>query len=148
VNAVAGIAGVLALGIALGLQFNPLTATFGAVIAAALYGYPKAPEARRPIAVAVLALAWLAGDGVRVGASLAAAAPHTATDWVTVAARVLAGALVGYAVPAAAGIIVGRRVTRGTGWLSAGAVALTVAGALTLVAPVIADGLARIGGVS
>jgi hypothetical protein len=148
VTAVAGVASVLALGVALGLQFNPLTATIGAVVAAAAYGYPKAPEARRPIAVAVLALAWLAGDGVRIGAALATAPPKAWPEWASLVARVLASALVGYVAPAVAGIIVGRRVTRGTGWLSAGAVALMVAGALAVVSPTLADGVARLGGAS
>jgi len=148
VSAAAGLAGVLALGVALGLQFNPLTATVGAVAAAALYGYPRAPEARRPIAVAVLALAWLAGDGVRIGASLATAPIGSWADLATLAARVLAGGAVGYALPAAAGAIVGRRVTRGTGWLSAATVALMVAGALAVVSPTLADSVARLGGVS
>lgn len=147
-NAAVGLAGVLALGIALGLQFNPLAATIGAVVAAVLYGFPKAPESRRPIAVAVLALAWLVGDGVRIGASLASSPPKGWPDWVALAARALTSALVGYLLPAAAGAIVGRRVTRGTGWLSAGAVALTVAGALSLVVPTLADGVARLGGAS
>jgi hypothetical protein len=148
VNAAVGLAGVLALGVALGLQYNPLAATVGAVGAAVLYGYPGAPDSRRPIAVAVLALAWLAGDGVRIGASLAASPPRGWPDWAALVARTLVSATVGYVLPAAAGAIVGRRVTRGTGWLSAGAVALAVAGALSLVAPTLADGVARLGGVS
>lgn len=147
-NAAVGLAGVLALGVALGLQYNPLAATVGAVAAAMLYGYPKAPESRRAIAVAILALAWLAGDGVRIGASLATSAPKGWPDWAALTARTLTSALVGYVLPAAAGAIVGRRVTRGTGWLSAGAVALTVAGALSLVVPTLADGVARMGGAS
>ena len=147
-TAAAGIAGVLALGVALGLQFNPLTATVGAVLAAVIFGYPKAPEARRPIAVSVLALAWLAGEGVRIGASLATTPPKAWPDYAALAARVVAGAVVGYVLPAAAGAFVGRRVTRGTGWLSAAAVALTVAGALSAVAPMLADGVVRLGGVS
>jgi hypothetical protein len=148
VNAAVGIAGVLALGVALGLQYNPLAATVGAVVAAVLYGYPKAPDSRRPIAVAVLAAAWLAGDGVRLGAGLASSPPKGWPEWSALAAHVLVSAVVGYVLPAAAGIIVGRRVTRGTGWLSAGAVALTVAGALSLATPVLADGVARLGGAS
>ena len=147
-NEAVGLAGVLALGIALGLQFNPLTATVGAVAAAVIFGYPKAPDSRRPIAVAVLALAWLVGDGVRIGASLGGSPPKAWPDWVAIAARLLASAVVGYVLPAAAGVLVGRRVTHGTGWLSAGAVALTVAGALSLVAPSLAAGVARLGGAS
>jgi hypothetical protein len=148
VSVAVGLAGVLALGVALGLQYNPLAGTVGAVVAAVLYGYPSAPESRRPIAVAVLALAWLAGDGVRIGAALTVAPPKAGPDWAALAAHVLVSAIVGYAVPAAAGVIVGRRVTRGTGWLSAGAVALTVAGALSLVVPTLATAAARLGGAS
>jgi hypothetical protein len=135
---------MLAVGIGLGLQFNPVTSVVGSVIAAVLVGYPKAPTARRPWAVAVLAIAWLVGDGAAIGRSISAAPPKGLADWVGIAVWVGVGALVGYAVPAAAGALVGRSVTRGTGWLSAGVVALSVAGAFAVVAPFVADAIARL----
>lgn len=144
-SAASGVAGLLALGLGLGLQFNPVTSFVGALAAAVLVGYPKAPASRRPLAVAVLAAAWLLGDGVRIGSSLVAAPPTLALDWAALALWAAVGAAVGYALPAAAGALVGRRVTRGTGWLSAGAVAAAVAGALAVVAPMLADGLTRMG---
>jgi hypothetical protein len=130
VTAAAGLAGTLGLGVALGLQFNPLTSLVGSTVAAVLYGFP----------------AWRAGEGVAIGRRLADTRPATAADGLPLAAWVLVSLVVGYAVPAAAGALAGRRVVRGTGWLSAGAVAFTVAGALSLVAPRLADGVARIGG--
>jgi hypothetical protein len=146
VTAAAGLAGTLGLGVALGLQFNPLTSLVGSTIAAVLYGFPSATQARRVAAVAVLAVAWLAGEGAAIGRRLAATPPGGAPDWLPLGAWALVSLAVGYAVPAAAGAMAGRRVVRGTGWLSAGAVAFTVAGALALVAPTLADGVARIGG--
>lgn len=141
-SAAAGAAAALVLGLGLGLQYNPLAATLASVAAAVLYGYPGAPSGRRPLAVSVLALGWLAGDGARIGRALAETAPASGARWAAVLAWVVTGAAVGYVVPAAAGILVGRRVTRGTGWLSAGAVALTVSGALSVLAPIIADRIA------
>ncbi len=134
------------MGVALGLQFNPLFGVAGAMIAAVLMGYPKAPENRRPIAAGVLALAWLAGDGARIGASLTSSPPRTWYEWTPLVLWAVVGALVGYLAPAAAGIMAGRRVVRGTGWLTAAAVALMVAGAIALVTPTLADGVARLTG--
>jgi hypothetical protein len=145
VTAAAGLAGTLGLGVALGLQFNPLTSLVGSTIAAVLYGFPSATQSRRVAAVAVLAVAWLAGEGAAIGARLAETRP-AAGDWMPLAMWALVSMAAGYAVPAAAGALAGRRVVRGTGWLSAGAVAFTVAGALALVAPTLADNVARLGG--
>ncbi|HEX9093772.1 MAG TPA: hypothetical protein VF902_07295 [Coriobacteriia bacterium] len=142
---VGAIVGGLVRGVALGLSFNPVTALVGAVAAAALAGYPGAPDSRRPLALGVLGLAWLAGDGARVGVVVTSARMSgDAAVWAAVVAWVAVGATVGYLAPMLAGITVGRRVLRGTGWLSAGAVALTVAGALALVAPALAESVSRI----
>jgi hypothetical protein len=145
VSVVSGVAGMLLLGVGLGLQFNPVTSLAGSVVAAALVGHPNASPARRPIAVAVLVGAWLAGDGIRIGRDLITSPPKAALDWAPLVLWAVVGLLVGYVAPAAAGALVGRRVTHGTGWLSAGAVALAVAGALAVVAPMIADGVTRLG---
>ncbi len=136
----------LGMGVALGLQFDPLTALFGALAAAVLVGYPKAPAWRRPAAAAALGVAWLVGDGVRVGRSLLPALPAAWPDRLSIALWMLTSAAVGYLIPAAAGIMVGRRVMRGTGWLSAGAVALSVAGALSVLAPMLADRVSQVVG--
>jgi hypothetical protein len=132
-------------GLALGLQFNPVAAAIGAVAAAALAGFPGAPRARTVWAWVVLAVAWAVGDGVRVVGMLAAE-PRYAPAYLSVVAWSLVGFAVGYALPAAVGMFVGRRVTRGTGWLSAGAVALTVSLALVALAPRLADGVRFLAG--
>jgi hypothetical protein len=144
VSAATGLVAALVNGVALGLQFNPLTSLLGCVIASIVAGYPAAPDSRRPIAVSLLALAWLGGDGARIGRALG-----TGGDLALVGLAVwaLTSALVGYALPGASGIGVGRRVVRGTGWLSAGAVAFAVSGALTVVGPAVATGLRRMAGV-
>ena len=140
---VGSLLGSIVQGAALGLQFNPLTAAVGCVAAAVLAGFPEAPESRRPLAAGVVALAWLLGDGARIGAALmgnmGTTPPAVAlVVWATV------GLLVGYVAPTLAGVAVGTRVVRGTGWLSAGAVAPLFAGALSIVAPALAEVLARL----
>ena len=51
--------------------------------------------------------------------------------------------LVGYALPAWAGAQVGRRVVHGTGWIAAGAVALMLTPAVSVVADSLSRGLMR-----
>ncbi|MDO8964102.1 MAG: hypothetical protein Q7W30_06360 [Coriobacteriia bacterium] len=134
----------LALGVANGLEFNPLFAIGGAIVAAALAGSPRGSEARRPYAVAVLLLAWLVGDGLRVIATARGGYDGGHADtvfWVSVVTWGLVSLLVGYVVPALAGITVGRAVTHGTGWLSAIVVAAAVSGALAWIAPALATSL-------
>jgi hypothetical protein len=117
----------------LGLQFNPVFAVTGAAIAAGLLGYPRAPRERGFWAGAVLVVAWLAGDGLRVLARARDAYDGVAVSasgspaWVVVLPLVLwalVSLAVGYLLPAWVGITVGRRVTHGTGWLAAMAVAV------------------------
>ena len=109
-------------GAAMGLQFDPLTATVSAVLAAALVGYASAPPSRRWLAAGVLLAGWAVGDGIRVagGVGSGSAALIYGTVWS------LAGLGVGYLLPALAGAAVGRAVFHGTGWLAAAAVALMV----------------------
>ncbi len=132
-------------GLALGLQFNPIAAAVGAMAAAALAGYSKAPRARRLWALLVLVVAWAIGDGIRVVGAVTAE-PRFQPAYVAVLVWSLIGFGLGYALPALAGMFVGRRVTRGTGWLSAGAVALTVSLALGVIAPRLADGIRFLAG--
>lgn len=108
-------------GAAMGLQFNAIAATVTAVIAAALVGYPKAPPARRWWAAAVLTAGWALGDGLALAASSGAKSSN-----VYGAAWAFVGFAIGYLAPALIGAAVGRSVFRGTGWLTAGAVALAV----------------------
>jgi hypothetical protein len=146
VSGLAGLVQQVGVGIALGLQYDPVTSVVASAVAAMLVGYPKAPNWRRPAAIAVLVIAWLLGDGARVGATLVGTPAHGSGSWVVLAAWVVVGVSVGYALPAAAGAMSGRHVIRGTGWLAAGAVAFTVAGAVALLAPLLADALARAAG--
>ncbi|TDB37882.1 MAG: hypothetical protein D9V44_07485 [Actinobacteria bacterium] len=131
-------------GASLGVQYNPVFGIGGAVVAAALLGYPRAPRERRFWAGAVIAVAWLAGDGLMilgrtrevvdgVGAFALVTPAWSAYLLVTVWAVVSLG--LGYVAPALVGITVGRRVTHGTGWLAATAIAVGASLALsTLIA--------------
>lgn len=130
-------AGPAFAGVAMGLQFNVVAATVTAVAAAALAGFPGAPPSRKWWAGALLVVGWVLGDGIALAGSVGAG-PEAALYGVTWA---LAGFLVGYLAPAVAGAAVGRAVYRGTGWLAAGAVALTVAPALSALSQRIAPAL-------
>jgi hypothetical protein len=144
----------LALGFALGVSFNPFTSVAGASLAAALYGSPKAHRDRRLWWLAVVLLAWLLGDGFRVMARVRDAvdllpAPElhggaASAQWTALAVWAIAGLLIGYVLPAALGSYVGHRVTHGTGWLSAIAVAATVSVALSVLAPPLSEALQRL----
>ena len=132
---VSGLADIAWQGVRLGLQFNPVFAVIGAAIAAALLGYKRASRERRFPAVAALVVTWLAGDGLRVLArgrdsfDGIGAFAHLQPAWGTLlllALWAVVGFAVGYVVPAWAGITVGRRVTHGTGWLAAIAIAVGV----------------------
>ena len=117
-------------GAAMGLQFDPLTATVSAAVAAALVGYPRAPSSRRLWAAAALLAGWAVGDGIRVagGVGSGGAALVYGTMWS------LTGLGVGYLLPALAGAAVGRAVFHGTGWLTAAAVTLMVTPAVWVLA--------------
>lgn len=119
-------------GMVLGVQVNPVASVAGAALAAAL-----ATAHRTWAAAFVLCGAWLIGDGAQVfvratgalaGPGLVAGGPDA--QWVALGLWALTGVAVGYVLPAWAGAFVGRRVTYGTGWLAAAAVAATASGAL------------------
>ncbi|MFA5844818.1 MAG: hypothetical protein WC971_08340 [Coriobacteriia bacterium] len=129
--------GVAAL--ALGAAFNPLASAAGSIACAALAGHPRAGRTRVAWGWAVLVLAWLAGDGVR-------ALAFARAGWAFVALWGAAGFALGYALPAGAGVLVGHRVTHGTGWLSAVVVAGTLSVALSTVADPLVSGLRRVAG--
>ncbi len=141
---VTGAARALWQGASLGFQYNPMFGIAGAVVAAALLGYPRAPRERRFWAGAVIAVAWLVGDGLMIlgrtrevvdGVGAFSQVTPAWAAYVLVAAWALVSLGLGYVAPAWAGIAVGRRVTHGTGWLAAMAIAVGASLALsTLVA--------------
>lgn len=124
-------------GALLGVQYNPLVAVITAALAAALWGYPKVPRDRRWWAALVLALGWLAGDGLRVlarardyyegAAGYANAGLPVWSGWTNLAVWAVVSLALGYIAPALVGGAVGRRVTHGTGWLAAAAIATALA---------------------
>jgi hypothetical protein len=123
----------IAAGVAAGFQFHPVFAAVAAALAAGLAGYRAAPRSRVWWAAGVVLAGWAAGDGVRIAGSSGAAAYLVA--WAA------SGLLVGYALPALAGAYVGRQVHRGTGYLSAGAIAIMLVWALSVLAAPIAGAL-------
>jgi hypothetical protein len=133
-------------GVRWGLQFNPLAALASSIGASALVGYPSAPRSRWFWATVLLVGAWLIGDGVDIAARIPSGPIGPLDGW-GVAVMVVVSLGLGFVLPAAAGAYVGRHVTRGTGWLSAMAVAAMVAGAFIAIAPVLSHGIAaRAGG--
>lgn len=114
-------------GLMLGIQFNPVASVAGAALAAGL-----AAARRMWAAVFALCAAWILGDGSRLFVSASGALAEGGADgqWVFLALWALTGLALGYALPAWAGAYVGRRVTHGTGWLAAAAVAASASGAL------------------
>ncbi len=131
--AVAGAVGDFAWqGVRLGLQFNPVFAVIGAALAAGLLGYRTSPRERGFWAGAAIMVAWLVGDGLLILARARDAYDGVAQVagsrvWATVlllALWALVSVTVGYLLPAWAGVTVGRRVTHGTGWLAAMAIAV------------------------
>ena len=134
--AAAGSIGAVTAGVASGLQFDPLTAAVSAVLAAALTGYRRAPRSRLLWAAAVLLAGWAVGDGIRIAGASGGTA--FALAWA------VTGLAFGYALPAIAGAYVGRQVHRGTGWLAAGAVALMLVPALSLLADTLSGALMRV----
>jgi hypothetical protein len=131
-----GLLGSVIAGVATGLQFNPLSATAAAAIAGALFGYRRAPRSRVWWSAAVLLLGWASGDGIRLAG--ADPAPAYLLAWG------LTGLAFGYALPALAGAYIGRLVHRGTGWLAAGAVALMLVPALSVLGDVLSGAFWRL----
>lgn len=132
--------GALWGGARVGLHPNPMLGVASAALAALIGGAPKASRERRQVAWGVLGAGWLLGDGLRVlarsrdladGVSrlLGVGQPLWAS-WVALAVWALVGFAAGYVLPAWVGWQVGRRVTYGTGWLAATAVAVAASLAL------------------
>lgn len=129
------LAALLALrnGALLAVEYNPLLAAVTAALAAGLSGYPRAPRDRKYWSAIVLAAGWLIGDGMRIlgrahdlADGMALFSNHASpvwASWTTIVVWAVGSLAVGYVLPALAGATVGRHVTHGTGWLSAGAIA-------------------------
>jgi len=128
-------------GLALASQFNPLVALLTAALGAALCGYPGAGRGAWLRMLAAVALGWFVGDGVFIltSAKSLAGIPDVASGawwvhWLPFVVWVTGSLVIGYLAPALVGGAVGRRVTRGTGWLAAVVVAgtfvITTAGAV------------------
>jgi hypothetical protein len=125
---------VLSDAAAIALGANPLSSLIGSIFAAMLFtAFRKVGGA--VLGSSVLLVAWLAGE-----TSLALVlVEHTqrslgSVEWIAVTLGVLGNFLLAYAAPTWAGAFVGRRVTFGTGWLSAAVVAATLSAAFASVA--------------
>ncbi len=124
----------------LALAFNPVTSLFGSAIAAALIAR-RGSRGRSLTGVAVMLAAWAIGDGL-IALSMARSAWATAGadgapaewTWLGWVLGTLGALLLGYVAPTWAGVFVGRRVTWGTGWVSAAVVAGSASGAITALA--------------
>jgi uncharacterized membrane protein len=137
-----GLITALGAGLLLAASYNPLAAVIGAAIGAGLAGAREPGRQHMVWAVAVLGLAWLVGDGAHVIArardvydDVAVLLGPPATLWenyVALALWAVGGLALGYVLPAWTGAFVGRRVTHGTGWVSA--VSIAVAASLALAA--------------
>ncbi len=134
--------GAVQAGVALAAGFSPLFALLGSVATACILA--TGAGLRRAFAAwGLLVAVWLVGDGMRVIASarnladgagsLMPGAPPWA-NWTGIGLWAVAGLMVGYVLPAWAGGFAGRRVTMGTGWLSAGAVSVGLSLAIASVA--------------
>lgn len=122
-------------GMRFAFQFNPVVAVLTAVIAAMASGRRTAGAYAVWRTGIVCALGWTVGDGLLIFSSADALAGTTSsleaagqswTAWVLIAVWALGSFGIGYLAPALVGGTVGRRVTVGTGWLAAGAVAGTL----------------------
>jgi hypothetical protein len=151
VTAVSTATRAVLVGLSLGVSFDPVTALAGSVGAAAVGAWSARRGGRAPWWIAIAVAAWVIGDAVGIAAQAGAVA-RGASPLLGAAAPTWAGALLivvwaasglalGYLVPAALGVEVGRRVTFGTGWLAAAAVAATVCLAFAAIAGPLAEAL-------
>lgn len=123
----------------LALEFNPLASALGAAAAGLVAGFRGAGRPHAALAAAVVLASWLVGDGTAVlGALAASTALLQAASAVGLAVWAIGGLVLGYVVPAAAGVFVGRRVFFGTGRLAAASVGLGTSLAIAVLARVIA----------
>lgn len=128
-------------GALLGIQYNPLFALITAALAAGLWGHRKVKRDHRWWAAIVLLVGWLGGDGLRIlgrardywdaAATYAATGLPTWPGWTNLAVWALVSLALGYVLPALVGGAVGRRVTHGTGWLAAAAIAVALSATIS-----------------
>lgn len=127
----------------MGLRFNPLASIVGASVSAAVSGRPRASRTHVQWSLALVAIAWLLGDGWRVVVHLRGAlggevellgrgAPLSVAMALLVS-WALTGIFFGYLLPGHMGAYTGRHVVRGTGWLAAIAVASAAASGLVAI---------------
>ena len=132
----AGLRHALVYGVTLGLAFNPVSAVIGAAPAAAVFITRFRKAEARVWAGAILATAWLVGDGMRVivhtrdiyagqpvpglGELSSGAATLAVVAWVALSLGV------GYVLPTYAGVSVGLRATKGSSWLYASVAAVAI----------------------
>jgi len=136
----------LVLGLESGLRFHWIPAAVTAAAAAAVTGYRRAPRSRDWWAAGILFAGWAIGEGL------------TAVQWVAgnptmfketpeaywlLVTWIPVGLALGYVLPTFAGAYVGRLVHKGTGYLSAAVVALTIVPALATLGGLAAAALER-----
>lgn len=116
------LAGALAQGARLALEFNPVAGVAAAASAGLLAGAPRASRVQARSAAAAVVACWLLGDGPALAGALASAGQLSGPGLVAaaqVATWAIGGLCIGYAVPAAVGVTVGRRIIFGTARLAA-----------------------------
>ena len=129
--------GHIAAGVIGGLRFNLVVAAIAAAGAAAISGYRRAPRWRTWASAGVLCAGFVIGDGLRIVA--------VGGDTLRIAVACAVALALGYVFPAVAGAYVGRQVHKGTGYLSAIVIALTLVAALSALVHPIAAAIAKIG---
>lgn len=123
-------------GTAAGLQFNVIAAALTAALAAGLSGHRRADRTSLLWSGGVVLAGWLIGEGIRLAS--------VASTGALVAGWAIAGLSVGYVLPAVTGAYIGRMVHKGTGYLSAAAVAAMMVPALASVGDTFGGVLARL----
>ena len=129
--------GHIAAGVIGGLRFNLVVAAIAPAGAAAISGYRRAPRWRTWASAGVLCAGFVIGDGLRIVA--------VGGDTLRIAVACAVALALGYVFPAVAGAYVGRQVHKGTGYLSAIVIALTLVAALSALVHPIAAAIAKIG---
>ncbi|MCL4078032.1 hypothetical protein MX659_00180 [Coriobacteriia bacterium Es71-Z0120] len=130
------LAGAVAEGGRLALAYNPLASALAAVGAGLLAGFRGARRWHGALAAVTVLGGWALGDGAAVAGALAAASARAhpvAEPMLAIGVWASGGLVIGYAMPAAVGVFVGRRVFFGTGRLAAASVGLGTALALAVV---------------
>ena len=127
--------GHIAAGVIGGLRFNLVVAAIAAAGAAAISGYRRAPRWRTWASAGVLCAGFVIGDGLRIVA--------VGGDTLRIAVACAVALALGYVFPAVAGAYVGRQVHKGTGFMSAIAVALMVVAAVASLGEPVASALIK-----